>query len=570
MINPFGNRIASDPWRLEVSDVSEINSDVYRYCLAALERVADGGRSISVLLCGAPGTGKTHLLGRLRTHLESSDTLCIFIAVRLQTSPRRFWRNLRRYFIESLFRPSKNGKTQFERLLLRNIGEFMVRTGKRSPVPHDRLLSDYIEHLCYNRRIPGNYGSVIVNILRHKNMSAACSWLKGDSLSPDEQAKLGVIVESDDEPDSEDDAREAVKTLCRIAGEVKIAVCFDQIEALQRYPGDTGGLFIFGQAIRTLHDETDNVLMITCVQQFFLDHLRDAVTEPDFDALSEYFHSLQPLTEEQAVALVISRLEGTQAHCKRVENTEWMHKFRKSIQKLVKRGELTARRALFQCELAIGEEQGELWKKDLAGDPETEFLEREFRRRMDRYKGRIEGEKTDAWMQSVIPVMANILDETVTEADQDIPKDLDIVLVGKTGKIGISFCNHTDMNSLAARLRRIREQTAGVQLEKIVLIRNSGSPISLNAKKAREYLDELKMFGKAELIRPTDELIEALAALRDVISEAGSGDLVSGERSLSETAVRSWIRNHNPSGVGSFVEGMILGTSLRGNPDGYL
>ncbi len=69
-MNPFRNRIVTDPWHRGGTDIYEINKGAFEQCREAFELVRSEKRGFSVLLHGVPGSGKTHLLARLRKHLD--------------------------------------------------------------------------------------------------------------------------------------------------------------------------------------------------------------------------------------------------------------------------------------------------------------------------------------------------------------------------------------------------------------------------------------------------------------------------------------------------------------------
>ena len=104
IVNPFGSTIVGDPWRPSPPDVPEIHARVFQTCCSALESVRRQEGSSSVLIHGEPGSGKTHLLARLRQYcrdveprvLDPLQPETVFVAVRLQTGSQRLWRHLRR------------------------------------------------------------------------------------------------------------------------------------------------------------------------------------------------------------------------------------------------------------------------------------------------------------------------------------------------------------------------------------------------------------------------------------------------------------------------------------------
>src|SRR5688572_3086336 len=61
--NPFHGVVVQDVWQPLALDVSSIQENAFNQCLRALENVS-AGESDSLLIYGAPGAGKTHLLSR--------------------------------------------------------------------------------------------------------------------------------------------------------------------------------------------------------------------------------------------------------------------------------------------------------------------------------------------------------------------------------------------------------------------------------------------------------------------------------------------------------------------------
>ena len=68
-LNPFQGSVLTDARHDPEGDVERINAEAFDACLQAVEQAHAGRQSASVLLNGVPGSGKTHLLARLRVHL---------------------------------------------------------------------------------------------------------------------------------------------------------------------------------------------------------------------------------------------------------------------------------------------------------------------------------------------------------------------------------------------------------------------------------------------------------------------------------------------------------------------
>ena len=89
--NPFNNGIVSDAWARPMVDVVSIYKDVSDLCVELLAEVQQHRKRRSLLIHGAAGSGKTHLLSRLRSTVmaDSGGASPFFGYVRLATSPRR-------------------------------------------------------------------------------------------------------------------------------------------------------------------------------------------------------------------------------------------------------------------------------------------------------------------------------------------------------------------------------------------------------------------------------------------------------------------------------------------------
>src|SRR5688500_20194066 len=119
--NPFLGTIVDDPWRAASVSVPTIHAAILERCQSAIEYVRRENKSAGVLIHGQPGSGKTHLLSRLREYAAQGQRMeqscldegqCVFVSVRLSTSPKRIWRYVRQCFVDDLLRRLHNGSPQ--------------------------------------------------------------------------------------------------------------------------------------------------------------------------------------------------------------------------------------------------------------------------------------------------------------------------------------------------------------------------------------------------------------------------------------------------------------------------
>ncbi|UCH20764.1 MAG: ATP-binding protein [Deltaproteobacteria bacterium] len=557
MINPFQYTIVTDPWNLASVDVHEINASAFQRCCEALDRVRAEGRSTSVLLYGEAGSGKTHLLARLRSYLKNQAHMSVFVAVRLHTSPNRFWRHLRKSFVESLLRIAQGNRSQLEFVFMRRL----YLHSRKKHLTLKQLRQD-IDELSVEADLSWNVSKAIENLVRKRHRRDSVAWLKGDLLPSTVLEKIGLAPGYDEMEDVEDQACEIVKELCRLAGPtIPVVICFDQVEALQRYPRDVEGLFTFGQAIRSLHDETNNVLLVSCLQSFFLEQLKTAVTQPDYAALAINESTLNPLTFKESLKLVKARIDS----CAEISElrdslyTEFETKLKEVV--WMKTGR-TAREVLARCADLF-----EAWGKSKslkAVYPEpklsdAEFLADQITFREERAIQDIQPEHMEEVIQDAVPVLVHVLDENWSEQDQNRPRDIDIILESPNLKVAISLCNQQSLRSLAGRFKRLGNQIREDNLDKIFVIRHPELPISLGAKKTRKYLERLKQH-KAVFYSPDIELIAALEALRSLLADAKAGDLSNNGNTVSSSTVINWLKKTMNISVLAFID-QIIGES---------
>ena len=163
-----------------------------------------------MLLHGEPGSGKTHLLNRLRAYVKGKGRFQVFVSIRLQSSPHRFWRYIRRSLVENFIKPDKDGKSQLERNVLGRL--FQLCRKQKITLKECRVL---LETLSTKAGLSSNLCRILEHIIWKRHYLDAVAWLKGDSLPESSLLKMDVGPEGEGADDPEDQARELVLELCR-------------------------------------------------------------------------------------------------------------------------------------------------------------------------------------------------------------------------------------------------------------------------------------------------------------------------------------------------------------------
>jgi hypothetical protein len=566
--NPFRSAIVADPWHWDVVDVAEIHGEAFEFCCRGLEHVRANRLSTSVLFYGEAGSGKTHLLARFQAYLAGLLTThgpappAVFVSVRLQTSPQMIWRHLRNRFGEDLLRPATDGRSQLERILLPRIREVYPEIGEpqiwlerlqsrisTSPESVDEVVAemddalDRLENkLLINDR---DLMTVIRHLLLGRHRRDARAWLRGESLPETALSRLEVNSEQDDEV--EERARRVVLSLTRLTGpEIPLVFCFDQVEALQSHPDDLEGLLKFGQMVSHLHDNTQNLLIISCILTQFYLKLDQLLISSDRDRLVESgSRLLAPLLPNQAERLVEARLNS---------NPE-LYKLRQSkpsrfwplrhtdIREALRRNKYTPRELLSFCaekfEAAL---RPEVFKSK---PPVADFLANTIAERLENAEAASATEYTDQILTHGLPLLLRLSSRDWELKATARLGDADLVCESAHGRVSVSLCNHRNMTTLAGRLRRLRDQFSDQVLEettheKFILIRDARLPIANNAKKTREHLEHLIAQG-FQWISATTAMLAALDTLRSLMSDVKAGDLSNSGETVSPPIVEGWL-----------------------------
>ena len=574
--NPFRSSIVPDPWQLPETDVPEIHGAAFDRLCRALDFAKAQRRSTSVLLHGGAGSGKTHLLARLRSHLTMPGQEVVFVAVRLQTSPRMIWRHLRSRFAADLLRAAEGG-SQLERLILHRLS--LIRDTEFDWRRWLRLLQDEVQKstarieaaaealfdfLDPQAQLGGNLRRILIHLLLGRHHSDTSAWLRGESLPEGALEHLGLDLREDEEDEEQEErARQIVLALASLAGEqIPVVFCFDQVEALELYPGYQAGWLSFGSMVGTLHDQTSNALLISCIQTAFVDRLNDAVREADRDRLSEFAKvTINPLNWAEATQLIAARLNSSSFFReRRSSQTDPLWPLREAdVKRVMAATGCTARKLLSHCADLLEQYRSDvepLSSPALVHSPSLEeYLEQVWQRRLDQAAAANSPEQTDQIVAHGLPLLVHLTGKEWSHRVEDLQRDVDLVLSGPSGRIGVILCNR-NMRSLWRKLQRLRGIASGGTFKRLVLLRDARLPVSAGAVRTRQLRDELINQG-CRWLDPSPEALAALDALRSLLGDAQAGDLANGGETVEPQTVQDWLAKHLPQSLKDLLEDLL-------------
>lgn len=541
--NPFNNGIVTDAWGPPVVDVPSIHGEVSAICLQLLDEVARLRKRRSILIHGAAGSGKTHVLARLRRQATAGTIVPppAFAYVRLTTSPNMIRRHLRQCLARDLVRKDAAGTPLLEALLLDALT-------KQSGAPPDRAelerfgetpsqcgtLRTAFDEMCGRLRIDYRVASACRLFLVRRHRHAVVRWLESGDLPDDVRQQLGCDAGMGDEDaaDPEHVAFGVSLQLLALATDTRpVVLCFDQLEAMQVAADDEAAYFAFGKLAADLFDHCEALLLITCVQTSAVPALRQAIPAHDLHRLAQHEQALAPLGEHQAHALIRARLDSSptlRADPRRRQDPLWPideERFRNFLA-----ADPTPRRL---CVLGR-----DAFAAAHRMPPEiNDYLSALFEQR----RGGPPGSGGD--FVHGLAVLCTAQGTAVSTPDDR--EDVDLLLEPPGRRILISVCNE-EGGALTHHLKRLLDRAPARDEERVV-IREARRPIPVTSKKAWEHWQALSTADGATRIRvvaPSTDVLASLEAIRSIMSDARAGDLEAHGDAVPPDMVSAWIRRH--------------------------
>ena len=581
ILNPFLQDRVDSPWQETFPDVPEINKRAFQSCQNSIRAVYQGNQSRGLILHGEMGSGKTHLVQRIRFFTQKEPRTW-FIHVPPFTAPSRFWRHLLERFFYDICQRSKQSEAPAEKVAeeenpeegpgqgpLTQIEEALTRHLMAKPLGSTQELARWWARICQQdlpgealfKRLKPTFDKLTVQyrldpdamkVLRRyvtwNHRSVAYAYLLGRDLPEEELALLGVKQSLDDE----ERAKQAVLTFCRLAGNnFTILLAFDQIEGLQLTMDDLDGLRTFANNAVYLMGECPNLLILSAVQAYFIHTLEKAVHTSYYQRLAQDESVLELLNKETAKRLIEFRL-STQRELLdiRPKGTKgdpvWPFQA-EEIEKQIPLGGLSARGLIRWARHRFDE----LKRQVIIPPPPSlnqhwnELLEKELQQPAVRVD---EGVYEDGLLK-ILQVKAPRGYRVRRGTERDLP----VVMEGENEKVGISISNSENMTSLARHLGRLQELIDKKKMPRSIFLRDARLPISPTAAITQQRLGDLARRG-TRIIRPPAEAYTTLNVLRELWNKAAENDLTIGDATVSMDELKSWLAEKTPRPLQELID----------------
>jgi len=516
-LNPFTNLATGSPWTDSPADVSRINNEAFQLLRRGLRQSRAGSDSISIVVTGEPGSGKTHLLSRLKRYLEQErdGDKAWYVYVCCDASARTLWRHLQRHLAGDLLQAESSAHSRLAHLVREE--------------PH-RLAQT--KHLGVRRALGC--------LAEGTHALAAAAWLCAEPLSDGDIAALGIGIDREDEDrNREEEAKHVVQALLRFLSPTTVVLCFDQVEALETYPGEQAGYHALGQMISTLvNGDHRRLLLISCIVAAFEYNLDKLPNGADRDRWLQEKTNLARIEWEPALELVKARLDGAPAlrvdRQRHTEDSLWPLDEAALRPLFAKTGRCLPRELIRTCRKEFDRQMG-----DVEPGPKLsrkDFLQQEYGRYLAAARLEWRKEGGEKVLEDCLPWLLQNSRTTVLDRGTGAGRYADLSVQNAAGSASLMFC-YTGGTPFTSRLRKAMQEWQGKPELKIL------SDPAIQPKpnsKGAEYFDELKGRG-AQQIQPLPEALAALHAIRKLTTSARDGSLtLDGER-VDETQVGEWI-----------------------------
>ncbi|MUL37547.1 ATP-binding protein [Gloeocapsopsis dulcis] len=307
-VNPFDTTTfkPGNFWQEQQDPALNINS-IHKEAIATIEdilaQVAKDHRTRTIMLAGDSGSGKSHLLGRLKQTLNPK---AFFVYIGPWADSHFIWRHILRQTVDSLLKVPEGQQESQLMLWLKSLSLFKQRG------IIDKLLGD---RQAFIHKLRGNFPTDIYNaneffgvlhdLLNPELSILACDWLRGDNLDEDVLKALKVK----NAIYSEDAARNILFNFGKISSQTQpIFLCSDNLESIPSLSDGLLDLQALFNVNSMLHNERiPNFLVLISIVTSNWVRNKDAVQPADIARIDSSI-KLKTINLDQAEAIWRSRL----------------------------------------------------------------------------------------------------------------------------------------------------------------------------------------------------------------------------------------------------------------------
>jgi len=575
--NPFRSDTVGTPWE-GIKDVPLINADVSEKVkqLVSDLQYSPQKDAQAVVIHGFAGSGKSHLLSRIRNQLAEQ---VYFTYVMPMAGNHDYWKYLQKQIINSLLRrnPQNPKYTYLHYLICRGI----QKTISEQDAPDsnffkqlelnptnllyyinqdstfiDRAISSIIETVQISGlSIEEEHLRVLTAFLNPELHQMAKKWLRCLGLENEECTRLGISQDYANEEFDDSMARQFIIDLFSWSSfDRPIVLCFDQLDFYTQ-PTQVKKLDNYIQFVTHIVNFSQNVLCISCVLQGTLEELEKRVDPASKGRVLKHLLPLQPIQQDNLIKSIIpTRLEPLHEKCSMNNDLfPFDPNFHLKVKEtLIQRNlEIYPRHILHVC--------AEKYDEILTGKPQPpdlpKFLKETYHGRKDFFTKEnsqvidegMEEEQVRRLLQCVIEHHKHSPIKKIIDC-RSIPmkqKPWDFEIQSADGlKLAVEICEHGSNSVYARKLGALLKAWTLNGIHSVYWIRRGINKIKLG-QAGREYTKELTDRGGFLLTDWSEDEWNAIAALIWILNEADGGNLLLGYNTISMKQVETWIATSN-------------------------
>nr|WP_228035862.1 AAA family ATPase [Oculatella sp. LEGE 06141] len=505
--------------------VASIHQDVIERVEAVLTQVGQDHRTRTLLLSGDSGSGKSHLLGRLKRTFNAN---AFFAYIDPFPDSEAIWRHILRYTVDSLVQTPEQQQESQLLLWLNSLSAFQHgdRSGwgltKRQQFI--RTLKKAYPSGIYNAN---EFFGVLYDLIDPDRYAIACEWLRGDDLDEDSLNLLNVKQAID----SEDAAQKILANIGKITVETRpIVLCFDQLDNIARTSNGVIDLQALFNVNSSIHNQgLKNFLVIISIITSTWKQHTDRIQQADRVRIDESIQ-LKPITLNQAEALWASRLLPLHQQAMPSPHSAIYPLTRQTLEQKYPGGKTQPRLVL-----ELGRRLLQRYKVGAAADrPEDAIAAlklvwlQEFNQVQDRIS-RIRQLSAPELIQMVREVLSVLQVGEIRPKFLPSPtyanQSLSYQPSSQTGRVAIAWNDDPNMLSFYHVMNACRRAIAVDLCQTLFLIRSEG--VGKPGNKGHEFYQQLFARGDRHYhIQPDLDSVHYLATYHSLVNATYAGELV--------------------------------------------
>lgn len=524
-------------------DVDSIHQEALSEIVALLDRVAGDRRTRTIILCGESGSGKSHLLGRIKRTLNPK---AFFSYIGPWNDNDFIWRHILRQTVDSLLKVPEGQQESQLLLWLKSLSVFKER-GFINWILSDRQA---FIHQLKKTYASGIYNSneffgVLYDLLNPELRFLAYDWLRGDSLQEDDLKALRVK----NAINNEDAAKNVLANFGRIAAETQpIVLCFDNLDNIPCSPDgflELQALFCVNSTIH--NDHLKNFLVIVSFVTDTWRRNKNRVQPSDLARIDVEI-SLKPITLDQAEAIWKFQLAPLHQLADVQPASPIFPLNRQALDetspggKTLPRNTLTLGRKLFQD-----------YKEKIAGGTTSKFDNtlayfqllwldefNEVQQKITRIRQFSSTELIGMLQKALSALQVGVIQPKLLSSKSYATFSVSYQQSGKSGKIGVVWVEEPNMNTFCHVMKDCNEVVQKNLCETLYLIR--AESVGKQGTKGNKIYQQLFTNSQHYRIEPDLTSILYLATYTSLVNAARAGDLIVGDKIINLQELETLIR----------------------------